>query len=429
MKFFITSALLILFISSISFFTSAPNIPSNFQKGISFKGWDSNNIYNTSISDFSISELSKTGANYVALTSSWFQNDTNSTHIYTDRNKTPSDLSMIHAINKIHSLGMKVMLKPHLRLQNHEWCAYIHFNKEEKWERWFEEYKEFISHCARMAEENGVEEFCIGVELRGSIERNEWKDVIKVVRKNYSGSIVYAANWDSYKNIKWWNMLDFIGIDAYFPLINKKEPSIKELVEGWRKWHDEIKDFSEEIGKKVIFTEIGYCSQDGTNMEPGNPEISNKIDLQEQADCYNATFMTFWNEKFMRGIFWWEWYADGKGGEEDKYYTPYKKPAEDVIKFYYIPKIKIIKPVKGVYILDKKIYSYNEVLIIGGITIEVGVNFECNEVEFYVDNELKYVDTMPPYRWKWNEFAFGKHEIKISSDSAYDEKLIYIFNL
>ena len=55
----------------------------------------------------------------------------------------------------------------------------------------------------------------------------------------------------------------------------------------------------------------------------------------------------------MDGIFWWEWYADCKGETNDIYYTPYKKPAEKVIKFYYIPKIKIIRPVDGIYISDR----------------------------------------------------------------------------
>ena len=41
----------------------------NFQKGISFTGWEGNNIYNTPVSGESLKKLAETGANYVALTS------------------------------------------------------------------------------------------------------------------------------------------------------------------------------------------------------------------------------------------------------------------------------------------------------------------------------------------------------------------------
>ena len=271
--------LLILLVSSVAF--PSHNINSSFQKGISFTGWDDANIYNSPISDFSLVELRKTGANYVALTTAWFKNSSSSTFIYPDKNKSPSDTSVIHAINKIHSLGMKVMLKPHLKLQNHDWCAHIRFNEEAKWKAWFKNYKNFICHYAHIAEENGVEEFCIGVELRDTMARNEWVDIIKAIRENFSGKITYASNWDNYMNIKWWNMLDFIGIDAYFPLTNKKNATMDELLDGWKRWYNEIKEYSENIGKKIIFTEIGYCSQDGTNMQPSNPDLSNKVDLQE----------------------------------------------------------------------------------------------------------------------------------------------------
>ena len=34
-------------------------------------------------------------------------------------------------------------------------------------------------------------------------------------------------------------------------------------------------------------------------------------------------------------------------------------------------------------------------------------------VDFYIDGELKYIDNESPYSWQWNEFAVGRHEIKV----------------
>ncbi len=426
--------ILLFFINLYPISISSPIKDVDFQKGISFTGWDSNNIYNSYTSDKSLEKLAETGANYVALTTSWFQDDINSTYIYPDMDKTPTDDSIVHAINKIHSLGMHVMLKPHLRLQNHEWCAYIHFNNENKWKTWFNSYKNFICHYAKLADEYNVEEFCIGVELRGTIDRIEWMDVIKAVRENFSRAIIYAANWDSYRDITFWNKLDYIGIDAYFPLTNKMNPDMQDLLNGWKRWHNDIESYSYRMGKKIIFTEIGYCSQDGTNMEPGNPDISNRIDLQEQADCYNATFITFCNDNFMKGIFWWEWYADGTGSD-DIYYTPHGKPAENIIKNYYITKLEILKPLPGrIYFMDREIIMINEnkTIVIGEITVEAKTNGD--KVEFYMDDNLMFTDYNKPYQWILNKKMFGLHEIKIIAYHCLNEEIedrinITIFNL
>ena len=46
----------------------------------------------------------------------WYQADAFSKKIYTDPEKTTNDESLGHAINTMHALGMKVMLKPHVDL-------------------------------------------------------------------------------------------------------------------------------------------------------------------------------------------------------------------------------------------------------------------------------------------------------------------------
>ena len=53
-------------------------------------------------------------------------------------------------------------------------------------------------------------------------------------------------------------------------------------------------------------------------------------------------------------------------------------------------------------------------------------------VEFYVDDNIKFTDCEAPYSWLWNEFAFGKHEIKVvayGNASAEDRQEIWIFNI
>ena len=80
--------------------------------------------------------------------------------------------------------------------------------------------------------------FCIGTEQGSSVKESPeyWLYLIEEVRKIYHGKITYAGNWDNYKNCTFWNKLDYIGIDAYFPVTNAANPNSQQLSEGWTKW-------------------------------------------------------------------------------------------------------------------------------------------------------------------------------------------------
>ena len=99
--------------------------------------------------------------------------------------------------------------------------------------------------------------------------------------------------------------------------------------------------------------------------------------------------------------------------------------------------IRIIKPRDFLYIFDQKIIPIDETIIIGKITIEVtahAINGDIEKVEFYMDDKLKYTDYEMPYSYLWNEFTFGKHEIKTiayssDGDKAEDKINVLIFNI
>lgn len=157
------------------------------------------------------------------------------------------------------------------------------------------------------------------------------------MRERYSGPIVYAADWTNYQNIEWWDSVDYVGIDAYFPLsILKYDPTFNELKNAWINYADEVEKWFLTINKPMIFTEIGYRSGDGTNMCPSNYWSDMPVDLQEQRDCYEAAFQTLWGRSWFYGFYWWTWiYDPEQGGPNNSYHTPQNKPAQDVITQWY----------------------------------------------------------------------------------------------
>ena len=106
---------------------------------------------------------------------------------------------------------------------------------------WFASYATFINHYAQIAQNNGVELFCVGCELNHldtSTYDANWRTVISGVRAIYNGPLTYAADWSTYARIPFWGALDYAGIDAYFPLSNAKTPSVADLVRGWSNYVD-----------------------------------------------------------------------------------------------------------------------------------------------------------------------------------------------
>ena len=300
----------------------------------------SKNGFSTETSDESLKAMQETGVNCVQIVVTWYQETFRSTDIKRLDRRTPSDKSIIHAIRKAHEYGMSVMLKPHVDLvrQEDSYRADIGFSSEAEWEEWFSNYTKFIKHYAQIAEKEGVELFCIGTELSYAASKTEmWKNiVIPEVRKTFSGNITYAANWDNYKNIEFWSEVNYAGIDAYFPLSNKDNPTFQDLKEGWKRWLIEIEQWQKTIDKPVIFTECGYASSDIAARRPWAEPFSGEPNLKIQVDCYRALLETFCGKSWFYGLYWWKWntYA-GSGGKNHRRFTPQNKPAMNLVRLWY----------------------------------------------------------------------------------------------
>jgi exo-beta-1,3-glucanase (GH17 family) len=317
--------------------------PSEFQKGMSYAAWWQGQ-YSTPSADQSLLNLTATGAKWLALIVTGYQETITSTVITYTLPRTPTDADLMHVITQAHNLGMKVMLKPHLDLNNDpaHWRGQIGiaFTTETEWEAWFASYRDFIAHYASLAQANGVEQFCVGTELLGTTGREaDWRQVIGDVRGLFSGPITYASNHSGEEtSIQWWDAVDYIGVDAYYPLTAKNDPTLAELKAAWVTPTLALENLSKQHNRPIIFTEIGYRSVDGANQHPWEWQAGGTVDLQEQANCYRAALETFWGKPWFRGIYWWYWSTDpNQGGASDDDYTPHNKPAELILRAYYAP--------------------------------------------------------------------------------------------
>ncbi|WP_109302461.1 glycoside hydrolase [Aquimarina sp. AU474] len=243
-------------------------------------------------------------------------------------------------IELLNEKGIKVMLKPQIWVWRGEFTGNIKMNSEENWQVFEKSYEEFIMLYAKLAQEMNVPVLCIGTELHTFAQTRPkfWSEVIQKIRLIYNGKLTYAENWDQFDNVPFWDQLDYIGIDAYFPVSQSQTPSVEEFKLGWQKHKSEIIALKDKIEKPVLFTEYGYRSIHYTGKEPWDSSRSEgKVNLKAQNNALTALYQEFWNESWFAGGFLWKWYHNHEevGGEKNNRFTIQNKPAENVVRTIY----------------------------------------------------------------------------------------------
>ncbi|MBK8576487.1 MAG: hypothetical protein IPN90_12710 [Elusimicrobia bacterium] len=319
---------------------SGPTALSFPKKGMTYASWEVSQWLGLD-SDSSLDDLRGTGANYVAVVVTQYMANGTANTIARDIAKTASDAAVVAAIQDIHSRGMKVMLKPHVDVTGGLWRGSITPSNPATW---FTSYQAFINGYATLAQTNGVEMFCVGTELKTMTQGRtaEWTTVITGVKSRFSGTggLTYSANAnlpnDEFAAVGFWDQLDFIGVNLYFPLTAVSNPSLDQIKAAWGKSKDDfnmlqtLSDFRAVIGKDILVTEIGYQSANGTNVTPYG--VSGTFDPQEQKLCYEAAFAALNNRTWINGLFWWSWDPNPNvDGYSDTGYAPQNKSALDLL--------------------------------------------------------------------------------------------------
>ena len=234
--------------------------------------------------------------------------------------------------------GLKIMLKPQIWIMN-GYTGDFNCANSSNWEVFETSYKKFILHFAEIADEYNVELFCLGTEWREFIAAREkfWFGLIEQIKTSYQGQLTYASNWDDYESVPFWNQMDFIGINGYFPISINKNPSIQELTTGWEIHSKKLSKFSKKYDKKIIFTEIGYRSMIGATLQPWEHSSRKKASPTIQKRAFEALFNVIWEKDWFAGLFIWKWYHnhESQGGADNIDFTPQNKVAETYIRSFW----------------------------------------------------------------------------------------------
>ena len=240
--------------------------------------------------------------------------------------------------------------------------------------QFFDNYTEFAVHYAEISQQNHLPYFIVGSDLTSisydtsgtdikndpqGVDQNvpgetcpnptgrrdcEWRHVIHAIRESsyanlshhksepgagYTGKLIYEASWDSapaaqptgpttpeYSSIAWWDAVDYIGVDAEFPLTQEGDDvPPNSLVAAWNGQKtiygpsasgdivDNLVTLAQKFQKQVVFTTAGYASAQGANTG----QVNTFTDQNEQLFDMQALLETFAGQNWWVGVFW---YAD-----------------------------------------------------------------------------------------------------------------------
>lgn len=291
-----------------------------------------------------LDEIAQLGAGWISLTPFGRMDDIDSTDIehYFEIPVEENERMITRAAAQARALGLKVAIIPHIYVMSGRWRGEINPGGDENLEQWFLSYEKFMVRWASVAEEIGADLFSVGVEFKSTTNSHQerWRQTIALARAHYSGPITYSANWDEVEYVEFWDALDLIGINAFWPLASKPGDGFEKMREKAEKVARELEGLAFHWNRRVLFTEFGVKSATDSVLAPWEwPEHceSLKYDEQYQAEAFQAVLEAAADEWWFEGLFIWKYFSDpyDETQEVRTGFSPRGKTAQSVLEKWF----------------------------------------------------------------------------------------------
>lgn len=293
--------------------------------------------YGTEYSAELLDQLVRLGANAISITPFGRIYGLRSTRILLDFELPYPDnrAGIARMIEQAKARGLRVLLIPHLWVETGGWRGEIDPGSPAGWEAYRASYREFVLAWARDAQAFGADAFSIGVECKSWSGRfgQYWTDLIAEIRTVFDGPLTYSANWDEVDGVLFWDQLDWIGVNAFYPLANTSGASDAVYAASAAAALEGLAAEARVLEKPIVLVEIGYTTRRDAAVEPwlwpdGMQNVV--IDEHEQARALSAIAEAAARRTDVLGFFVWRYYAnlDDVSQEAAWGFSPHAKRAE-----------------------------------------------------------------------------------------------------
>jgi hypothetical protein len=297
--------------------------------------------YGTRYSEALLDHLASMGVNWISVTPFGRIWDLRSTQILDDFEapRAENREAVRRMIEQAHARGIRVLVIPHLWVETGGWRGEIDPGSAAGWAEYQRNYAAFVLGWARDAAAAGADAFSIGVECKSWSGRfgGFWWRFIDELRAVFPGLLTYSANWDEAEDVLFWDRLDLIGINAFYPLADHPQATFAEYLEGAAGAAAAVERLAATLEMPVLFVEIGYTTRVGAAVEPWLwPDDMQDVVISEdeQARALEASLAAFAPHAFFAGFFVWRYYAnlDDVSQEAIWGFSPHGKRAERLLR-------------------------------------------------------------------------------------------------
>ncbi|MDH5672386.1 MAG: hypothetical protein OEZ06_09565 [Myxococcales bacterium] len=297
--------------------------------------------YGTAYSAELLDELVRLGANAISITPFGRLWNLDSTEILMDfeedyeRNRAAVGTMIAQARQR----GLRVLVIPHLWVESGGWRGEIDPGSPEGWLAYQASYREFLLRWARDAAAFGADALSIGVECKSWSGRygKYWTDLIAEVRRSFPGSLTYSSNWDEVEGVLFWEQLDWVGVNAFYPLADRGGADYATYRQRADAAVAQLVAIGDALERPIVLVEIGYTTRRDSAVEPWLwPDSMQgvQVDEWEQARALLAIASAAASDPRVRGFFVWRYYAnlDDVSQEAIWGFSPHGKLAERVLR-------------------------------------------------------------------------------------------------
>ena len=305
------------------------------------------------------------GFNQAVLTWPLYQHKQSSTKITLragakDRAAAPTDAELVRAIRNAQDCGLKVVLKPHLEIDDNSWRGRIGAarwrSNNKAADAWQKSWNAWLVRYAKIAKkEKAVVEIVIGTEQWGTTLTSKsgtkfnkhngkrWAKSAKKVKSTLGSTarkrvaVTYAAH-TSYESrglpkvfVRELTRLDLTWYPRVLTVDTSTAALQAEMSKDFTKYFDVV---AKKYRKPIVFAEIGFPSvkADKQYLKRGSL-TADDVDLGLQARRYRAALNLMDSRGYVKGVMLYR--AENttwSGGSHDPWLTWQNKPARHVIE-------------------------------------------------------------------------------------------------
>lgn len=296
--------------------------------------------YGTPYTEALLDHLASMGVNWISITPFGRIWSLSSTSIRMDFEAPyeESRAGVRRIIEQAHARGIRVLVIPHLWVETGGWRGEIDPGSPERWAAFQASYRAFVLAWARDAAAAGADALSLGVECKSWSGRfgGFWRSFIADVRGVFPGLLTYSSNWDEAENVVFWDQLDLVGINAFYPLAAADGASDDDYVAGAERVATSVADLAERFQMPILFVEVGYTTRSNAAIEPWlwPDDMTNvTIDEHEQARALDASLRAFLPHRWFTGFFVWRYYANLDDVSQERFwgFSPHAKQTEPML--------------------------------------------------------------------------------------------------